>query len=246
MPSGSSSKHHHHHHSSSSSSKKHGSSSSSKHQSKGDDWSEVTEPEERRRIQNRIAQRKFRKYFVLINNDFPQDENSFAPGVITAANSTTGEKAREQKEREERESRNEQLAGSSYQVPVPEDFMSPEGGGEYGDYLSGVPWGGVSIQHMVAMGHESESRRGSRRGGLSDQQQQYDYSAFYDPQLYDAQLGGGYGGGGGGAGAAADDSNRYFDALSTSGSSPSYLSFDSGSGYDNFSGDNSSSSGARY
>lgn len=216
MPSGSSSKHHHHHHSSSSSSKKHGSSSSSKHQSKGDDWSEVTEPEERRRIQNRIAQRKFR------------------------------EKAREQKEREERESRNEQLAGSSYQVPVPEDFMSPEGGGEYGDYLSGVPWGGVSIQHMVAMGHESESRRGSRRGGLSDQQQQYDYSAFYDPQLYDAQLGGGYGGGGGGAGAAADDSNRYFDALSTSGSSPSYLSFDSGSGYDNFSGDNSSSSGARY
>lgn len=158
------------------------------------------------------------------------------------ADSTTGEKAREQKEREERESRNEQLAGSSYQVPVPEDFMSPEGG-EYGDYLSGVPWGGVSIQHMVAMGHESESRRGSRRGGLSDQQQQqppqYDYSAFYDPQLYDAQLAGGPGGG-------ADDSNRYFDALSTSGSSPSYLSFDSGSGYDNFSGDSSSSSGARY
>lgn len=155
----------------------------------------------------------------------------------------TGEKAREQKEREERESRNEQLAGSSYQVPVPEDFMSPEGG-EYGDYLSGVPWGGVSIQHMVAMGHESESRRGSRRGGLSDQhqQQQHDYSAsFYDPQLYDAQLAGsGYGG--------ADDSNRYFGTLSstTSGSSPSYLSFDSGSGYDNFSGDNSSSSGARY
>ncbi|KAK2602152.1 hypothetical protein N8I77_008708 [Diaporthe amygdali] len=204
MPSGSSSKHHHHH--SSSSTKKHG--SSSKHQSKGDDWSEVTEPEERRRIQNRIAQRKFR------------------------------EKAREQKEREERESRNEQLAGSSYQVPVPSDFASA--GGEYDDYLSGVPWGGVSIQHMVAMGHESESRRGSRRGGgLSDhqQQQQYDYGAFYDPQLYDGQLAGGYGGG---------DNNRYFDALSASGSSPSYLSFDSGSGYDNFSGDNSSSSGTRY
>lgn len=163
---------------------------------------------------------------------------------MTPANSNTGEKAREQKEREERESRNEQLAGSSYQVPVPEDFMSPEGG-EYGDYLSGVPWGGVSIQHMVAMGHESESRRGSRRGGLSDQQQQqqqYDYNAFYDPQLYDSQLAGGYGGGAGGA----DDGNRYFDALSTSGSSPSYLSFDSGSGYDNFSGDNSSTSGARY
>lgn len=69
MPSGSSSKHHHHHHSSSS--KKHGSSSSSKHQSKGDDWSEVTEPEERRRIQNRIAQRKFRKYFIPDRDKFP-------------------------------------------------------------------------------------------------------------------------------------------------------------------------------
>lgn len=45
-------------------SKKH--SSSEKHSSKSkshksDDWAEVTEPEERRRIQNRIAQRKFRK-----------------------------------------------------------------------------------------------------------------------------------------------------------------------------------------
>lgn len=58
MPSGSSSKHHH---SSSSSSKKHHSSSSSKHSTKNDDWAEVTEPEERRRIQNRIAQRKFRE-----------------------------------------------------------------------------------------------------------------------------------------------------------------------------------------
>lgn len=59
MPSGSSSSKHH---SSSSSSKKHSSSSSSKYRSKSDDWSEVTEPEERRRIQNRIAQRKFREF----------------------------------------------------------------------------------------------------------------------------------------------------------------------------------------
>lgn len=64
MPSGSSSKKHHS--SSSSSSKKHhSSSSSSKHHSKSDDWSDVTEPEERRRIQNRIAQRKFRKYMPM-------------------------------------------------------------------------------------------------------------------------------------------------------------------------------------
>jgi hypothetical protein len=52
-----------------SSSKSHGSSSkqhSSKSKAaKSDNWSDVTEPEERRRIQNRLAQRKFRKATTL-------------------------------------------------------------------------------------------------------------------------------------------------------------------------------------
>ncbi|KUI56744.1 hypothetical protein VP1G_04082 [Cytospora mali] len=194
MPSGSSSKHH-----SSSSSKSHG--SSSKHQQKSDDWSDVTEPDERRRIQNRIAQRKFRKYSL-------------------------------QKERQERETRNQELAGSSYQVPMPDDFMSMGAGAGYDDQLSGVPWGGLNLQHMVTMGHESQSRRGSRR----ETPDHYDYAGA-DPQFYDAQLmSSPYGGGG----MAYSGDDRYFGA---SASSPSYSFFDTG--HDNFSGASSSSTSSR-
>lgn len=142
-----------------------------------------------------------------------------------------GEKAREQKERQEREARNQELAGSSYQVPVAEDFVSMgagAGAGDDGDQLSGVPWGGLNIQHMVAMGHESESRRGSRREPSDHQYDYADSGQYYDPQLMSPPYGGGVAYGG-------DD--RYFDA---SASSPSYSFLDAG--HDSFSGISSSSS----
>lgn len=100
------------------------------------------------------------------------------------------------------------------------------------DELSGVPWGGLNLQHMVAMGHESQSRRGSRR----EASDHYDYDyAGADPRYYDAQLMSSPPPDGGVAAYGGDD--RYFDA---SASSPSYSLF--GTGHDNFSGDSSSSS----
>ncbi|KAF2209939.1 hypothetical protein CERZMDRAFT_99993 [Cercospora zeae-maydis SCOH1-5] len=61
-----------------------------------DDWSNVTNPNERRKIQNRIAQRKFR------------------------------EKARSQREEAERRYENEQRASASYCAPEPEDVDNAE------------------------------------------------------------------------------------------------------------------------
>ncbi|PHH87997.1 hypothetical protein CDD83_8135 [Cordyceps sp. RAO-2017] len=69
---------------------------SSRAGSKDVDWADVTDPEERRRIQNRIAQRKFR------------------------------EKTRENREKAERESRNQEHAGNSYRIPVGADITTSD------------------------------------------------------------------------------------------------------------------------
>ncbi|OCL11354.1 hypothetical protein AOQ84DRAFT_287451 [Glonium stellatum] len=98
---------------------------------KGDEWSEVKDPGERRKIQNKLAQRRFR------------------------------EKVREQKEETEREVENQKRAGSSYASPEPGDL-------DPGRELSGLPWGGISMRHIVETGKtkEQNSQQSSRENSV--------------------------------------------------------------------------------
>ncbi|CAO2649005.1 Nn.00g099540.m01.CDS01 [Neocucurbitaria sp. VM-36] len=92
-----------------------------------DEWSDIKDPSERRKIQNKLAQRRFR------------------------------DKVKEQKEETEREAENQRRAGSSYASPEPENI-------DNNPTLSGLPWGGISLKHIVETGKNKEqsSQQSSR------------------------------------------------------------------------------------
>jgi hypothetical protein len=93
--------------------------------------------------------------------------------------SNVGEKARENKERAEREARNQQHAGSCYQIPAPSDVASDQ-------EVSGLPWGTFSMRHVVSRGHEAESRRSSGRGDYLREDGRYQTSPFMEHAPYPA------------------------------------------------------------
>jgi hypothetical protein len=68
-----------------------------------------------------------------------------------------GEKAKEKRETEERDAENQQRAGLAYTTPRPGDVTADSN-------LSGLPWGGVSILHIIERGQtrEAESQQGSQ------------------------------------------------------------------------------------
>ncbi|KAF1920143.1 hypothetical protein BDU57DRAFT_436084, partial [Ampelomyces quisqualis] len=96
-----------------------------------DEWSEIKDPNERRKIQNKLAQRRFR------------------------------DKAKEQKEESKQEAENQRRAGSAYVSPQPEEIDTNEN-------LSGLPWGGISMKHIVEKrkSKENSSRQGSRENSV--------------------------------------------------------------------------------
>ncbi|OJD31069.1 basic leucine zipper transcription factor domain-containing protein [Diplodia corticola] len=86
-----------------------------------DDWAQVQDPTERRKIQNKLAQRKYRQ------------------------------KAKDEREEKERTLTNQQLAGGAYSLPGPGDYEQHPG-----RQLSGLPWGGLSMSHIVESGKSKE------------------------------------------------------------------------------------------
>ncbi|KAF2752780.1 hypothetical protein EJ05DRAFT_419773, partial [Pseudovirgaria hyperparasitica] len=94
-------------------------------------WNDVRDPQERRKIQNKLAQRRFR------------------------------EKQKVQREESEKSLRNQRWAGSAYTSPESQELQSSTN-------LSGLPWGGISMQCIVESGRarEQQSQQSSPKNSM--------------------------------------------------------------------------------
>lgn len=84
-----------------------------------------------------------------------------SPSPTINTDVSTGDKVKEQKEDAEREVENQRRAGSSYTSPTP-------GSIDQSRDLSGLPWGGISMRHIVETGRsrEEKSQRSSRESSV--------------------------------------------------------------------------------
>ncbi|KAF1815851.1 hypothetical protein P152DRAFT_390075 [Eremomyces bilateralis CBS 781.70] len=92
-----------------------------------DSSQKVNDAAERRREQNKMAQRRFRQ------------------------------RAKEARDEMERDKQNQERAGASYSAPESSELDQPSN-------LEGLPWGGISMQHVIQTGVEREklSQAGSQ------------------------------------------------------------------------------------
>jgi hypothetical protein len=81
----------------------------------------------------------------------------------------TGEKAKEQKESQARDAENQSRAGQIYSTPSAQDIDT-----EF--ELSGLPWGSLSLRHVVERG--KASRRESYQAGSFQGSPEYEYSSY--------------------------------------------------------------------
>jgi hypothetical protein len=114
--------------------------------SQNDNWRDIEDQTERRRIQNRLSQRKYRKFTHITVHS-------------TMLTNLEGEKEKKKRDDEVRVAENQQVAGSAYTAPDARDLARNAN-------PAGLPWGSVSLKHVVETGKAKEelAQQVSREG----------------------------------------------------------------------------------